>query len=484
MSKGRLEALITVPTGGWAFAINDSGAGGDVSGTIAAGDYYLTGSAGFIKAFETALNLAAPTDTFTVVLGNGEGGTGKVSIQSNGNGVLTWTAADLRDLLGWTTNVTLVANVASVAPGQCRALWLPDCDYDAPNELYPWLGWPEVDLQVAESPAGQVFALVGASKEVTDLWWRAVQRKRAVRSNEATVNESFQRFLEDGVWGFASWGMPTGPIRFYPDADLGNAIDFAVVLPDRFRPEKFVDGWAGGPWTCGFERLVVQASGAIAGAVGARATMSVALLEAASSTDGLTGYTTGSATPTASKLQVLDVLSSSGTAAETPTSVVGCGLVWDLVFALNLNVAGTRRLSRYRAVGTAPSTGALTITFLNAMSSCLWNWKEVTGADVGGQNGSNAIVQTVSATAGTGSTTINATLAALEHANNIHLAAVGLSDALAVNADAQFTEVGDDTETTPSSALECQWASETTCDPTFAAASACILSSEIRAAAA
>jgi hypothetical protein len=477
MGKGRLEALIRVPTGGWAGTIDDSDAAGAVVWTLAAGTYYLPE---LLVALAAALNLAAPADTITVAVSNSETGTGKVTITSSGNGTLEWTDPELRDLLGYTGNLTLVAATANTAANQACSLWLADCPYDADNEIGDWLGWRRTDAATVMSAAGAVFARVGQSHRRARLFWTAASRHKAVEANESTTNESFEKFLYDGVWGFASWGQPTGPIRFFPDADEGVYVEYAVVLPREFAPQKFVDGWAGGPWTVGFEELIVQSSGTAA--TPDRATISVVAVEASDDNTDQAVYTTGSQTPTANKLQVLDILATAAVTAETPTSVVGCGLTWVLVDAVNLGAGTLKRLSRWRALGPAPSTGSLTITFANTMNGCLVDWKEIAGASTAGANGSGAIVQTVTNAKGA-ALTVNATLAALEHASNVALAAVGININDVVTPDADFAEVQDNGMASPVATLESQWAEgETACDPTFASAQSAIILSEIKAA--
>ncbi len=263
MSKGRLEAKITVPAGGWTGTIDDSGGGGAAAWTVAAGEYYLTS---LLTAFAAALNVAATTDTLTVTASLGEDGTGKVSVTSTGNGTLVWTSTDLRDLLGYSANLTLVANTANTAAAQARSLWIADCPYDAPNEIFPWVGIVEADARSMESAGGRVYSLSGQKRFWTWLRWAVVAREHASQANESTTNESFERFVRDGVWGLdASWGTPGGNVRFYPDADAGDWVEYAVSLPREFRPEHWADGWAGGPWRCGFERLVYQTDSSLDG---------------------------------------------------------------------------------------------------------------------------------------------------------------------------------------------------------------------------
>jgi len=203
-------------------------------------------------------------------------------------------------------------------------------------------------------------------------------------------------------------------------------------------------------------------------------------VETASSTTNGATFTTGSFTPKANVLQVIDVLSNETTTAETPTSITGCGLTWTLVTGGErfLGALGTtRKLSRWTGVGSAPTAGSLTITFANAMLSVAWSWNAIPGADTVG-----SVRQTASAGAASG-TTINATLSAFENQNNIHLAVVGLSSQATVTPDADFVELGDDNESASTCTIETEWArGQLACDPTFSAAISGIISSEIRAA--
>jgi hypothetical protein len=253
MPNGRLEAQITVPTGGWSGTIDDSGGGGAVSWSVPAGIYYLVE---LLVELASRLNIAAPTDTITVTVGNGENGTGRVTISSTGTIAIVWIAIDLRDLLGYTGNLS--GSSSYLATQHARSLWIAGSPYRAPNEVAPWAGWPKADFRTVESAAGQVWAFMGQKKEIASLAWDAVPRSRASKANEVLVNESFQRFVEDGVWGVAPWGTPAGPVRFFPDAGVASYAEYYVTDLNEFVPEQFADGWAGGPWKVQLPRLVVK----------------------------------------------------------------------------------------------------------------------------------------------------------------------------------------------------------------------------------
>lgn len=253
-TRGRLEARITVPTGGWTGTIDDSGAGAAATFAVPAGTYYLSspdiaggGTKSLMAAFRDALNAAATTDTIGVTASVSESGTGKVTITSSGTAAIVWTSTDLRDLLGFTTN--LAAGTTWTGSCQARSLWLPDCPYDAPNELDgTWWGEPEADMRGSRNAAGYVWSHKGSSCVVLDgLSWEAVSRHKAILANEITVNESWERFVRDGIWGDAAWGTTGGPVRLYPDAELSAAYGtYAIAELGEVKLGHFSPGYVAG----------------------------------------------------------------------------------------------------------------------------------------------------------------------------------------------------------------------------------------------
>lgn len=250
---GRIEARITIPTGGWTVDINDSGGAAAVPATVPAGTYYLTspdvvggGTKGLLEALADELNTAAPTDTIAVSISAGEGGTGKVTITSTGSTLIEWDDVELRDLLGFDADAS---GTTMTGANQAQALWLPDGPYDAPNTLDgSWWGEPESDFVGSSNAAGYVWGYAGQSREVLErLVWGAVSRNKAIQANETTENESWERFAKQGIWGQAAWGTPTGPIRIHPDAD--EDLIYATYAVPELRAVKlahFSDGFAAG----------------------------------------------------------------------------------------------------------------------------------------------------------------------------------------------------------------------------------------------
>jgi hypothetical protein len=111
-----------------------------------------------------------------------------------------------------------------------------------------------------------------------------------------------------------------------------------------------------------------------------------------STTDGQT-FSTAAITPGANTLLLAAVFfNPTGTVPE-PT-LTGCGLTWVLVDN-TLNGNNIREGMIYRAMGPAPSSGAVTIDFgaANVAAALEWFVVQYEGVDTSGSNGSGAIVQ-------------------------------------------------------------------------------------------
>jgi hypothetical protein len=209
-----------------------------------------------------------------------------------------------------------------------------------------------------------------------------------------------------------------------------------------------------------------------------RGTIVATNLETASSTVNATSFATGSVTLAANSLGLLwCVATTDGTITPTVTDSAGS---WDVV---TFAAVGVRRLALFRRLSASPITSAITISYgATVQASCGWSVVQCTGVDTSGSNGSGAVLQNDTSTDNTGAaTTINATLAAFEDVTNAHLAGVALSIQSTVNPDPDFAELGDDNESANVLTIESQWAlNQTTCDPTFLAANAIIVSVEVK----
>lgn len=117
-------------------------------------------------------------------------------------------------------------------------------------------------------------------------------------------------------------------------------------------------------------------------------------LTTGSSTDDLSQFTTAQLQPSGSALVLVFVANlrgpfTAGTLA-TPT-VNGCGLTWEPVTSV-LTSDGDMRLTCLRALGAAPTRGALTIGFGDdVQGTCAWSVVEYQDVNTGGLNGAGAI---------------------------------------------------------------------------------------------
>lgn len=165
------------------------------------------------------------------------------------------------------------------------------------------------------------------------------------------------------------------------------------------------------------------------------------------SSTGATSYVTASGNPTTGFLEFLEV--GNQVAAGTPNepTVTGAGLTWVKVDTKVSTSVTTRRVTLFRAMGTA-SAGALTIDMAGQTQvRCGWSWSEFSGTDTSGTNGSGAIVQSAvgETTDAAPTTTLVVTLAAFSSVNNATYGCIrfgGDGAANALTAGSGFTQFG------------------------------------------
>lgn len=144
--------------------------------------------------------------------------------------------------------------------------------------------------------------------------------------------------------------------------------------------------------------------------------ITIANLTSGSSTVDASSWPTLSVAPTANKL-VLVTVTSSHTAGATIPTVTGNGLAY-VQIGTQANTVGLRRTTMFRAMGAAPTAGALTIDFGGVtQTGAAWSVDEASDIDTTGTNGSGAVVQSVGATADPVSS-LTITLATFESVNN------------------------------------------------------------------
>jgi len=149
-----------------------------------------------------------------------------------------------------------------------------------------------------------------------------------------------------------------------------------------------------------------------------------------------TTYTTASVTINTGELCLLSVQG----ATNAPTGVAGTGLTFTNVQAGTWD--STRKVDYWRAMPTVDFTGTITITYSSGPGQCEWSVYKILGADTGGVNGADAIVQAPAIATGTG-TTGSKVLAALSSANNMAVGAIVHANANLSTPDSDFVEIHD-----------------------------------------
>ena len=245
MALGKWEGAIVVPTGGWTFNLidNDHGGGG-ATATIAAGTYYLTSppASSLLTTLKAALDDGAGV-TYTVsVDDNNSTSNGKVTITpSAGTFSVTWTSTDLRDVLGFQTNIT--ASSGATGTEHAEYLWLPDVPRSSPMSPEPVnnnydMGAYEEDGTFSVSPGGAVRGLAYTRRIVDRFKYTNMRAHKVFEQHEQNINESLQNFYKDVIFAKKN-------ARFHPDRE-DNTVYFTWVIDSSetgFQPVPFQDGW-------------------------------------------------------------------------------------------------------------------------------------------------------------------------------------------------------------------------------------------------
>lgn len=165
-------------------------------------------------------------------------------------------------------------------------------------------------------------------------------------------------------------------------------------------------------------------------------------------------YSTAIVSPSADRLVLAFVLNARAAFQQAATPVLtGNGLTWEVVQTVTAGPLDDRRLTCFRAMGAAPSAGALTIGFgAETQDLCAWSVFEYDGVDTSGANGAGAVAQSSSQT-GTGTSLTVALNPFADPANNLAVGGVIL-ELLAdpvrpVNPDAGFAEIHEESPNQP-----------------------------------
>ncbi len=217
MALPKLEGRVVVPTGGWAVSVTDNIS--TRTETVPAGNYYLSDI-----LTEFASQLASGGLTYTVTLSATTGAT--TITPSAGNTAITWTSTDLRNVLGFTGNLSAAS--AHTSTGHATHLWLPNCGRTGttpdPTSASHEFGKPESDTTYVEAPSGVSNRLYWNTRYKETLVFPMVRGSKLWKTLEATTNESYQKFWEEVV----RKGLP---FRYFTDA-TNSSLKWPLVATD------------------------------------------------------------------------------------------------------------------------------------------------------------------------------------------------------------------------------------------------------------
>jgi hypothetical protein len=205
MSRSALSALI-YQASNW--TVNAVGTATAVAAVTASSTRY---SSDLATAFGTALSTAT-TDTVTVSISLT---TGLCTISSTANIAITWTSTDLRDLLGFTANLS--AATSHVGTRNVRGLWLSQAEgafsYGNGDE-----GHIEADATATISPRGDIKGVGWTTRTVLPLaLFSHVPKASAKIFHETTVGASIEQWVSYTQWGALSYFDVLSPFRLIWD---------------------------------------------------------------------------------------------------------------------------------------------------------------------------------------------------------------------------------------------------------------------------
>src|SRR6266704_2612824 len=172
--------------------------------------------------------------------------------------------------------------------------------------------------------------------------------------------------------------------------------------------------------------------------------------------------TTSSIAPGANRLILAWIVNTNNQTPDLPT-LSGNGLTWVVASTAVWNAGKPTFLDRitlYRAMGTSPTAGSVTISFSSGQESIAWSIVEFSGVDTSGTNGSGAVVQTATGTddaAGPSGLTI--TLPSAIGSGNATAGGLGNAGAAAasISPGAGYTAFSEVYLSGPQSDLRAQW---------------------------
>jgi hypothetical protein len=184
---------------------------------------YIVKGSGVATGVPAAIATAVATfagavnSTWTVSM-DSTGGTGRVSIGWSGYATptwsLSWTDTTLRDVLGFTANISVVTTTQTGTESS-EAVWFPDAPLNIDDE--PRMAPLMSDQRTTQSPTGNVIGLVGNTfYKHTNVRWERVPIERYREASATYPNQSLEAFWASTQLGQgSSYFSVCSPLMIY-----------------------------------------------------------------------------------------------------------------------------------------------------------------------------------------------------------------------------------------------------------------------------
>jgi hypothetical protein len=177
---------------------------------------------------------------------------------------LTWTSTNLRDLLGFTADISS-ANTPQTGTKQAKGVWRPNCPLflaEATTKMAPRV----TDLRSTVGPTRVTYSLKGTGGyEHANLSWKYVPKAQVQESAATYANASWEQFLKDTQWAEGhSWFSTGSLVQIYDengyilgqDLNSGAGSDgWTMFGVDRFNAKRTDARGYDGLWTIEIPRL-------------------------------------------------------------------------------------------------------------------------------------------------------------------------------------------------------------------------------------
>lgn len=224
MTLQRFFGRFTIGTDSQDFTIDTTPSTGPFAVQLTANDYFLEAYTGegvdqLVEHMEAQIQAADAA--FGAAAVSYDAATDRVSINLATAGTVTWDDTDLRDLLGYTGNLS--GGSAYPAPQSPRYVWSPSkAPARYPLDLTQFWA-PRSTTRVGRSKDGTSHSLPGPVLYDAELGYELLKDEGVITPASGTIYEDLQQFWTDVVHA----GQP---IRVYVDRDISSAANTKTGL--------------------------------------------------------------------------------------------------------------------------------------------------------------------------------------------------------------------------------------------------------------